>query len=390
MKAEELDKFFFRYGQLHLIYIDGIEKAYVENTNINEDGLRKQIIIRDTYNEQQNNGIAGTTLVNFLNKSDEIKKILKEDIRFLEECSVEKLNDFLIDENITYSFYLDETINHFKDKLIKKIKCIPLEIIISNQFYTFQKNNIEYSSLSWFDFFKKYEENKKNNIYFKNMYNYFISICNKTVEKSRWFEKFSKTEMIKIFLGSLIEEIEYIESNAKKDIEKYPHYSTKDNCIIPTLTHLFYVSKYHLKKKNGKTNKHIIRNCEICNKYFITKSSSNEHYCRRKYRKRIYTCHDYGSTNVRSDISINYGKHISKTKELKRKVSKIKNRIKINLGKNDKKHNTNTKEEFLQWLKIEETRLSTLDEKEDILLQKLIDNMEEIYEELRINGKKND
>ena len=108
MKLGEIDKFLLRNGDFYLIYND-VEEIYIENKLVEQgEGktLKGKIKVRDIYNEHQNNSIVGTTLVNFLNKSQIIKKLLNKYLKYINQYDSKAINQFVEDENMPFSYLL--------------------------------------------------------------------------------------------------------------------------------------------------------------------------------------------------------------------------------------------------------------------------------------------
>ena len=338
----EFEKILLRFGDLYLIYNDK-EEAYIENelVEIGEGKkLKRKIRIRDTYKEQQNNSIVGTTLVNLLNKSQSIKELINRYLNYLNQYDSETINQIVEDENMPFSYFLLNIVTELQDELTKQIKCFPIETIIYNQFENFKKdyNKIVLQRNDLYDYLQNCNENKNNSKYFDEMYNYLSEIKDRTVERYRWFENFSEKKMVLIFLNSIIEDIDFIINNCENKIDNFPQEAKNEKCKISTLTDLFYISKYHIQLKN----KHKLKKCQNCKKYFITKNTSVEIYCRRKYKNNKYTCCEYRSKNYRSVDR----KKMKDNLNLRQNISNEKNKIRTRLGRRDKRNSTTQKAEF--------------------------------------------
>lgn len=364
MKLGEFEKTFFRYGDLYLIYND-VEEIYIENKLVEQgEGktLKGKIKVRDIYNEHQNNSIVGTTLVNFLNKSQIIKKLLNKYLKYINQYDSKAINQFVEDENMPFSYLLLNIITELQNEMIRYIKCFPVEIIMYNQFENFKKdyNKIVLQGNDLYNYLDNCKENRNNSKYFDEMYNYLSKIKNRTVERYRWFADFSEKRMVIIFLNSIIEDIDFIINNCEKEIDIFPQEAKKEKCRISTLTDLFYTSKYHIQLKK----KHKLKKCQNCKKYFITKNTSVEIYCRRKYKNNKYTCCEYRSKNYRSVDR----KKLKDNLNLRQNISNEKNKIRTRLGKRDKRNSTNQKAEFNKLLENKILEINKLDFDEDTKL----------------------
>lgn len=360
----EFEKILLRFGDLYLIYNDK-EEAYIENelVEIGEGKkLKRKIRIRDTYKEQQNNSIVGTTLVNLLNKSQSIKELINRYLNYLNQYDSETINQIVEDENMPFSYFLLNIVTELQDKLTKQIKCFPIETIIYNQFENLKKdyNEIVFQNYDLYKYLDTCKENRSKCKYFDEMYSYLSKIINRTLKRSEWFKDFSEREMIIIFLKSIIGDIDFITTNCEKEIDIFPPEAKREKCKIETLTDLFYASKYHihLKKKNK------LKKCENCNKYFITKNTSIEIYCRRKYKNNKYTCCEYRSKNYRSVDR----KKMKDNLNLRQNISNEKNKIRTRLGRRDKINSTTQKAEFNKLLENTILEINKLEFDEDTKL----------------------
>ena len=372
MKLTDLEKILLRLGDFYLQYKNNkteviyIRNKNVEMRNINENPsiLKYRRKSRDLYREQQNDGIVGTTLVNFLNISNAVKETLN---RYLDVINKYDEKDIKTNEGIAKTHYelLDLTTN-CQNVIISEINCFPLSVIIYKVFTNFKD---DYQNMDLYKFMEDYKSKKDRSNYYSEMYKYLNKIINRTVERSKWFSKFSKKEMITIFIKSLILDIDFMILNSEKSIEKYPPNTNSDNCRIETLLDLFYVSKYHIQISRKE-----LKICKNCNKYFITKFKRNEKYCRRKVKGYKYTCSELASKNYRGK-----SEYSNKRKDL----SKAENKIYSMLRQRDKRKGTKDLEIFKNKQKsiYEEFKNNSNTEVEES--QKKIDWINEEHEKLK-------
>lgn len=286
----------------------------------------------------------------------------------------------ILDENKdniyqNYNFLLLELIKKLELKLKANVN-EALKALISQIFRNFYNDYRQASNPEkLFEFLttaKKNMENNPYNNYYKNIYKYISSIqlesisrkYNKEYDKTKRFEKFSLQEMSKIFVKTLLEDINYISNN----------YNTVPNTISNTIIlsknvykyeissfyELFYISRYYIKEDGNNLTK-----CNLCGKYFITQGKITEQHCRRIYKEDLNCC-EYSNFNAR------------KSNSLDSRISKEKNDIKMMLIKRDLKNKTQEQDEFNKKLetKIDELNLeknkleeNELEEKQRKLLE---------------------
>lgn len=369
MKLSDLDKKLLRLGNLYLQYKDNkTELIYIRNENVELGVIDENPSIltyckkaKDIYKEQENSGIVGTTLVNFLNISNTIKETL---YRYLD---IIKKYDEKNEEIQVNHYELLNLITDWQDNLISKVNSFPLSVIIHKIFTNFKT---DYQNIDLYKFMENCKSKKDKSNYYSEMYNYLNKIINKTVERSKWFNKFSKKDMITIFIKSLILDIDFMILNCKKNIEKYPTNAKSNTCKIETLLDLFYVSKYHIQ-----FNRKELKICANCNKYFITKFKSNEKYCRRKAKNYNYTCSELASKNYRGKR-----RYANKRNDL----SVVENKIYSMLRQRDKRKGTTELKTFKRkritiYAEIENNANTEIEE-----IQKKIEWIEEEHKKLKL------
>lgn len=331
MEKENLQKNLLRLGDLYLQYKDRkTEIIYIRNESV-EIGIidEKPSILKyckkakDLYKEQQDDGVVGTTLVNFLNVSNTIKERLN---KYLD--TIKQYDEYNKDINTTH-YELLNLITDWQNDLVSTINSFPLSVILYKIFANFKK---DYVISDLYNFMENCKAKKDKSNYYKEMYNYINKIIDKTVERSKWFNKFSKKEMVTIFLKSLMIDIDFIILNCKNNILDYPAFAKSCSCKIETLLDLFYVSKYHIQD-----NRKELKICENCNRYFITKFKRNEKYCKRKVKDYNYTCSELASKNYR-------GK--SEYSNIRKELSIVENAIYSMLRQRDKRSGTKELEKF--------------------------------------------
>ncbi len=254
----------------------------------------------------------------------------------------------IIDENKdtihqNYNFLLLELLKKLELKLKANVN-EALKALISQIFRNFYNDYRQASNPEkLFEFLttaKKNMENNPYNNYYKNIYKYIASIqlesisrkYNKEYDKTKRFEKFSLQEMSKIFVKTLLEDINYISNN----------YNTVPNTISNTIIlsknvykyeissfyELFYISRYYIKEDGNNLTK-----CNLCGKYFITQGKITEQHCRRIYKEDLNCC----------EYTIKYFKE---TNSYKAETSNKLNKIRSMLKKRDVSHKTNEFNEF--------------------------------------------
>lgn len=336
MKQKNFDDTLLMYGDLALECTNyKTEIIHLKNSNAeyNKKALYETFKSRDIYKEEKNNGIVGTTFVNLLNKSNNLLDILNNSLNELNNWNPATLA--LNEENIAIFDVLTIFINNLKSKIINTVAYFPIQALLTKQFFEFNKDFGTLSSkYNTYTLLNTYETNSSKTKYHKLMYDYLLNIQDRsTGSKHMWFEKISETEIVKIFIQSLIEDINFIQENCELDVENFLQKAKSDECPIETLIDLFYWSKYHIHIAKKK-----LKICKQCGKYFITKSKCSEVYCRRKYKNQKYTCNEYNNKGYRQTTS--------DTRDLKKDISNKKNTINTMLNKRDKKNGTNQKRSF--------------------------------------------
>lgn len=336
MKPKSIDDIFLMYGDLALEctnYKNEIIHLKNSNAEYNEKALYKQIKSSDIYKEIENNGIIGTTLINLLNKSNNLLDILNHSLNELNTWNPATL--VFAEKDITIFDVLTIFISNLKSEVTNTVPYLPLQALLTKQFFNFTKDFGTLSSkFSTYTLLDTYKTNSSKTKYHKLMYDYLLNIQDRSIgSKDRWFEKISETEIVKIFIQSLIEDIHFIQENCELDVENFSQKAKLDKCHIKTLIDLFYWSKYHIHIAKKK-----LKICKQCGKYFITKSKCSEVYCRRKYKNQKYTCNEYNNKGYRQTTS--------DTRDLKKDISNKKNTINTMLNKRDKKNGTNQKRSF--------------------------------------------
>lgn len=276
---------------------------------------------------------------------------------------------------IEYNFLLLNIIKELEKRLTKQVN-ETLKSLISKIFrnfyndYNFASNPNNLDKL--LDNTNSNMQNNPYNTYYKNMKEYVSNLKNKKASdiKER-FEKFSLQEMSKIFIETLIKDIDYICSN----YNYVPEFTTNAIIIskntykyeISSFYELFHISKYYIKEDGNN-----LKACNLCGKYFITQIKVTEQHCRRMFKKKL-NCTEYINYNTRKSNSS--GSQYSK--EL--------NRIHAMLRKRDSINKTDEHTKFKDKLKNKQKEIDT----EKITLEKkymkMLDWLKEEHEELKKN-----
>lgn len=270
-----------------------------------------------------------------------------------------------------YNLLLLDIIKKLEDQLNEKVNEAIKELIhhIFKNFYN--DYNFASSPSNLFDFLVKTKNNMENNpynTYYKEIYNYIFNIQhdsisrkeNKEYDKIKRFEEFSLQQMSKIFINTLIEDISYILNN----YNNIPDFISND-IIISKNTHshrissfyeLFYISRYYIEEDGNNLAK-----CNLCGRFFITQIKKNEQHCRRKFTKK-FNCSEYANFNTGKSNSINSQIYKEKNSILsmlrKRDLNNHTSELtEFNMRLKLKKAETNTKEDLLDWLKLEHEEL---------------------------------
>ena len=318
--------------------------------NDSKDVCEEKLRVRDLYNEQDNNELFGTTLVNLLNKSNDILYIIHNYI-----ISKEKISTILI--------------YNFQNELEKKLGCKILKIILKQIIKAFMHDFDE-----MFDEVLNVQADKEvllekylqsSELHYSHIQSLYVTLSEYVENNSNETVIITGRKIFILFLISLVQDIEFIINNCEKDIIEIPEIYKVDKYEIRTLKDLFYISKYHIQKSNKR-----IKRCRICGKYFVTKGNkTTEVYCRRKYKNKKYTCQELGTRSKRRVDNF--------TADLKADIKDELNRITSMLRKQDKNDNTSLNDEFLGIYKIKFSELESLEISEDEILQMKLEWLKE-------------
>lgn len=242
-----------------------------------------------------------------------------------------------------YNWLLLNLIQELENKLNLEVN-ETLKILIHQIFKIFYKDYYFASNPNnLFDFSSHTNNNMKANPYnkyYQNIYKYISSIhneaisrkINKDYDRIKRFEKFSLQEMSKIFINTLIADINYIYNNYNKipDVISNTIQTSKNTYKykISSFYELFYISRYYIEKNGNNLTK-----CNLCERYFITQGKVTEKHCRRIYKGNLNCC----------EYAIKY---FRETKSLSSEISDTHNKIRSMLKKRDASHNTKQFDEF--------------------------------------------
>ncbi len=272
-----------------------------------------------------------------------MKKIflLIKDNSYYKESDLIMIVNAILEEhmNLTEEIYRQILINFVKElefKIKEKLEKVTtknrelqtLIFIIFNNFY--KDYNMTDIDNRLFDFFQISRSNAKNNInntYYQEIHKYMVDIQDTKGTTLKKFDKFSIKEMIKIFIKSLIKDIEKIVidyeqqevfiSNTvviQKNVYKYE---------ISSLIDLANISRRYILEDGRKLKK-----CHICGRFFVTETKTTETHCKRIF-KDGKTCSEYANYNSRVGMDI------------AKKISKEIDAIKSMLRKRDRNNDTN-------------------------------------------------
>lgn len=318
-----------------------------------DESYEEILRVRDLYNEQDNVALPGTTLVNLLNRTDDIYSILENYIRMSETISVET------------------QIHNLQYEIGSKLRYKPLNILVKRIFDSFI---VDFDILSETepsqDDLEEYKKNSEDDFCnIRTFYELLYKYVSKEIEDNKVI--LSGRFIFKVFIVSLLQDIKFIIDNCEKDIIEIPEKYQVDKYEIRTLKDLFYISKYQIQKRNKR-----IKRCKICNKYFVTKGNkTTEVYCRRKYKGKKYTCQEFGTYSKRKIDNTTY--------DLRGDLKRELNNTTTMLRKQDKDNNTNLKDDFMKRYKIKFSELEALEISEDEILQMKLDWLKEQHEILK-------
>lgn len=308
-------------------------------------------------------GIKNNNNYNYYNRSDFIW------------IATEILGNNEDDIQAEYNFLLLNVVKELEKRLTQKLKeNEALKSLIGKIFRNFY-NDYNFASdpnnlYSLLENIRSSMQNNPYNPYYKNMYEYISNLENKKADTIlERFEKFSLKEMSKIFVETLIEDIDYISSNYN-DVSE----ATTNAIIISKNTYkyeissfyeLFHISKYYIKEDGNN-----LKACNLCGKYFITQGKVTEQHCRRMYTKKL-NCSEYVNYNTRKSNSS--GSQCSK--EL--------NRIKAMLRKRDSVNKTDELVKFNEKLRNKKTEIKANESTPAKIYMKLLDWLKEEHKELK-------
>lgn len=318
-----------------------------------DENFEEILKVRDLYNEQDNVSLPGTTLVNLLNRTDDIYSILENYIKMSENISVEN------------------QIHNLQYEIDSKLRYKPLNILVKRVFNSFI---VDFGILSETepsqDDLEEYKNNSEDDFCnIRTFYELLYQYVSKAIDNNKVI--FSERFIFKIFIIALLQDIKFIIDNCDEDTIKIPEKYQVDKYTVRTLKDLFYISEYQIQKRNKR-----IKKCKICGKYFVTKGNkTTEVYCRRKYKGKKYTCQEFGTYSRRRIDNT--------TVDLRGDVKQELNRTTTMLRRQDSKDNTNLKDDFMKRYKIKFLELEALEISEDEILQMKLDWLKEQHEILK-------
>ena len=350
------------------------ERIILDISNISDNDLtllEKIDILNEVF--ENNKDILDFTFKNkILQKVDELEKELKELVNEPLKLLISKMfKQFNSDYNIPY--YVKNDDYDLYKLYIKSIKDLEIRNKREHNNHpcsVYYREMLEYIQQLEEDYEKKmayYKENEnKINIRPKRPYLY---------------EEFSCKQMAFIFIKSMLHELNLIEQNGVKEELNCPYYfntkirqveeNGKDfftknyKCEINCFMELYYISRIYIKEDNN-----ILKRCNMCHKWFLTKSRTDEIYCRRKFEDTKKTCQEHAKSRIekgKDTLEFKISKNINNIMSMMRSREKIgKHRRKKEANKvrqiikekeMEMKSEKITKEELNEWLKKYHTQL---------------------------------
>ena len=281
---------------------ENIEKYCESPSNIYMHIIYNELL----YLKNANYDISSTELKQIIST---LKEILLIEHKYCDEIDIFCLAENVVCQNtvsneiILYEI-LRKKIYSFENLLTAEVKSVVLANLIKQEFkkiYTdLHQSIIEHYKI--IDFQKKYE-NDLSCTYYINMYLY----C-KSRRGQKHYSNIKSDDLLKIFLKSILKDINYILANAMNEdksltfvedkkrqqvirlygnneiehileFKNIPYIKENDTYIysIHSFKELFFTSRMYILKGTNR-----IRICKKCSKYFLTRNKSDEEYCHRK------------------------------------------------------------------------------------------------------------
>lgn len=285
---------------------EGIEKIYIRNNPIDNDfilvgldeeekkeikTINKKFVIKDDYGDEGGNNRIGTTLVNILNKSDDINIILEEYKKIIEEENIKKVEDvYRKILTLIEKFKLNQLNTEKILNLIYKIYYMCEDIKLNK--------SINSRNISVKEIFSQYEEISKNE-YFEVTNNFLKELY---LLKTKYLEEMELIILVENILDKRDKLIESCYKNLLLKIIKDLENKLKNKVNFPLKYLIYNIFVFFYKDYNNLK--------EDEKNLYEFRININERYKQRPYNTYFEKMSKY--------MNSLYDKSINRIKEIKR------------------------------------------------------------------------